>query len=161
MTPQPADVKQALSRILAEESTLLAELEQLLAQETVILGRDNVVEITSIGSQRQRCVSALSRLDHERLDTCRLMSFGHGRGAVAKLFAWADASGSLNVQWGANLEIARRCKKLNDANGAIVSAKLSRVQKLLMVLRGTSPPPVYNARGSRYGALGSRDFGRA
>jgi hypothetical protein len=29
------------------------------------------------------------------------------------------------------------------------------------VVRGTSPPPVYSARGSRYGVLGTRNLGRA
>jgi flagellar biosynthesis/type III secretory pathway chaperone len=161
MALQRAEVHQTLNRILEEESRLLVELEALLAQETAILRQDDVAEITAIGSTRQRCVDALMRLDNERLDTCRMLSFGQGRGAVARLYGWSDPSGGLNSMWLANLAIARRCKKLNDSNGAIVSAKLSRVQKLLMVLRGTSPPPVYNSRGSRYGSLGARDFGRA
>lgn len=161
MSVQRADVQQTLNRILHEESRLLAELERLLEQETAILGRNDVAEITAIGSTRQRCIDALTRLDHERLDHSRMLSFGQGRGAVARLYAWADPSGALQASWTKNLEIARRCKKKNDANGAIVSAKLTRVQKLLMVLRGTSPPPVYGARGARSGILGSRELGRA
>lgn len=161
MSLQRAGVHQALSRILDEEARLLTELETLLREETAILQRDHADAIASIGSRRQGCVDALTRLDNERTDTCRMLSFGQGGGAVAKLYAWSDPSGQLDSRWLANLEIARRCKKINDANGAIVGAKLGRVQKLLMVLRGTAPLPVYSARASRYGSLGSRDLGRA
>src|SRR5580692_11907228 len=109
MSLQPADVHRTLSHILEDESRLLAELEALLQQETAILRRDDVNEITSIGSRRQRCVDSLTRLDSERADTCRMLSFGQGRGALAKLYAWSDPSGTLNSMWQANLQIARRC----------------------------------------------------
>jgi flagellar biosynthesis protein FlgN len=161
MTLQRADVRQHLSRILDEESRLLTELEGLLQDETAILGRDDVEAIARIGSTRERCIDALTRLDGERADTCRMLSFGQGRGALTKLYDWCDPGGALDATWLANLKIARRCQRLNDTNGAIVTARLSRVQQLLMAVRGTSAPPVYSARGSRYGVLGRRDLGRA
>ena len=161
MTLQRAEVQQHLGRILEEESRLLAELELLLQHETTILRGDDVEAIANIGSSRQRCVDALTRLDGERTDSCRMLSFGQGAGALAKLYAWSDPSGALNSKWLGNLRIARRCQRLNDTNGAVVTAKLSRVQQLLMAIRGTSAPPVYSARASRYGVLGSRDLGCA
>jgi flagellar biosynthesis/type III secretory pathway chaperone len=161
MTLQRADVRQHLSRILDEEARLLSELEALLRDETEILKSDDVDAIARIGSTRQRCIDALTRLDSERADNCRMLSFGEGRGALGRLYGWCDAGGTLEARWRANLKIARRCQQLNDTNGAIVTAKLSRVQQLLMVIRGTPAPPVYNARASRYGVLGRRDLGRA
>jgi flagellar biosynthesis protein FlgN len=161
MTLQRADIQQLLSRILDEESRLLGELQALLHDEAVILSSNDIEGITRIGSTRQRCVDALTRLDVERADCCRLLSFGEGGGALVKLHQWCDAGGALNLKWQANLTVARRCQQLNDTNGAVVTAKLSRVQQLLMAIRGTSAPPVYSARASRYGVLGTRDLGRA
>jgi flagellar biosynthesis/type III secretory pathway chaperone len=161
MTLQRADVHQHLGRILEEESRLLGELEALLQDETAILSGQDVEAIAQIGSTRQRCIDALTRLDGERTDTCRMLSFGQGRGALSKLYGWCDPSGALESTWLANLKIARRCQRLNDTNGAVVTARLSRVQQLLMVVRGTCAPPVYSPRGSRYGLLGTRDLGRA
>jgi flagellar biosynthesis/type III secretory pathway chaperone len=161
MTLPRADVHQQLSGILDEELRLLEELEALLRDESAILGRDDVEAIARIGSTRQHCVDALTRLDSERADICRMLSFGQGRGALGKLYGWCDANGALNSKWLANLAIARRCQQLNDTNGAVVTAKLSRVQQLLMVIRGTCAPPVYSARASRYGVLGTRDLGCA
>jgi flagellar biosynthesis/type III secretory pathway chaperone len=161
MSVQRSDVHQHLIRILAEESRLLGELEPVLRQETDILRSDDIQAIERIGGSRQRYVESLTRLEGERNDACRMLSFGNGRGSLERLLDWADPSGSLRRQWDLNLELARRCKSINDQNGAIVAAKLGRVQQLLGKLRGATPPPVYSARGARYGALGLRDLGRA
>jgi flagellar biosynthesis/type III secretory pathway chaperone len=161
MSVQRSDVHQHLTRILAEEAQLLGEFETVLQQETDVLRGDDAEAIQRIGGNRHRYVDALTRLDAERADSCRMFSFGSGRGAVERLIEWADPSAALRLQWSSNLELARRCKALNDQNGAIVAAKLGRVQQLLGKLRGATPPPVYNAKGSRYGNLGLRDLGRA
>jgi flagellar biosynthesis/type III secretory pathway chaperone len=161
MSVQRSDVHEHLRRILAEEARLLGELELLLQQETEVVRGDDIQAIQRIGGDRQRCVDALTRLEAERADACHMFSFGSGRGALERLFQWADASGALHGQWASNLELARRCKGINDQNGAIVAAKLRHVQQLLGKLRGTSPPPVYSAKGARYGNLGLRDLGRA
>jgi len=161
MSVQRGDVQQHLARILDEETRLLAELELVLRQETEILRGEDHDAIQNIGANRHRCVERLSRLDTERTDSCRMLSFGSGPGALDKLLAWADVGGMLRAQWNSNLELVRRCKRLNDQNGAIVTARLNRVQQLLGKLRGASPPPVYSPRGARYGSLGPRELGRA
>jgi flagella synthesis protein FlgN len=161
MSVQRVDVQQHLRRILDEEARLLVELERVLQQETQILRGEDSDAIQNIGANRQRCVERLTRLDAERADSCRMLSYGSGPGALEKLLAWADQDGSLRTHWTANLELVRRCKRLNDQNGAIVAARLNRVQALLGKLRGSSPSPVYSARAARYGSLGPRDLGRA
>ena len=161
MSVQRSDVQQHLLRILTEESRLLGELEPVLRHETDILRGEDPAAIEHIGGNRHRYIEALGKLEAERVDACRMLSFGTGREALEQLFRWADPAGTLHRQWSVNLELARRCKAINDQNGAIVAAKLGRVQQLLGKLRGATPPPVYNARGSRYAALGARDLGRA
>jgi flagellar biosynthesis/type III secretory pathway chaperone len=161
MSVNRSDVAQHLTRILAEEAGLLAQFELVLQQETQVLCGDDTQAIQSIGSNRQRYVDVLSRLEAERSDTCRMFSFGTGLGALERLLDWADPGATLSRQWASNLEIARRCKAINDRNGAIVGAKLGRVQQLLGKLRGVSAPPIYNAKCARYGDLGLRDLGRA
>lgn len=161
MSVQRAEVYQHLDHILAEEGRLLAELEQLLLQETQSLQNDDLEAIRRIGSARHRCVERLTRLDSERADSCRMLSFGTGGGALQKLLEWADPSGRLHRRWQANLELARRCKEHNDRNGAIVSVKLSRVRRLLGKLRGAATPPVYGRKGGHDGGLGARDLGQA
>ena len=161
MSVQRDDVQQHLRRILDEEALLLVELEQVLHQETEILRGEDSNAIANIGANRHRCVDRLTRLDAERADSCRMLSFGSGPGALERVLAWADLRGALRSRWTANLEVVRRCKHLNDQNGAIVAARLHRVQQLLGKLRGSSPPPVYSPRGARYGSLGPRELGRA
>jgi flagellar biosynthesis/type III secretory pathway chaperone len=161
MTLQSADVHQLLHRILGEEAQLLAELLVLLRDEAAILSSNDIDGISRIGSTRQRCIGALTALDAERASACRMLSFGQGAGAYNQLIKWCDQDGALDAKWRSNLALARQCQQLNDTNGAVVTAKLSRVQQLLMAVRGTPAPSVYNARGSRYGQLGARDLGCA
>ncbi|HEY2418490.1 MAG TPA: flagellar protein FlgN [Steroidobacteraceae bacterium] len=161
MSVRPGDILKYLNRILAEEARLLGEFERVLRQETEIVRGEDTAAIERIGDQRHSYVDTLTRLDAERAEACRMFSFGNGRDALERLFQWADSSGALQRQWLTNLELARRCKNANDQNGAIVAAKLGRVQQLLGKLRGASAPPVYSAKGARYGDLGLRDLGRA
>jgi|HubBroStandDraft_1064217.scaffolds.fasta_scaffold17545_3 flagellar biosynthesis/type III secretory pathway chaperone len=161
MSVSRSDVQRHLSRILAEEAQLLAELESVLEKETDIVSGDDAEAIQRIGSNRHQCVERLSQLGVERIDTGRMLSFGADATGLSKLFDWADPSRSLRARWAVNLELARRCKALNDKNGAIVAAKLDRVQKLLGHLRGSKPPPVYNSKASRYTSLGVRNLGVA
>lgn len=161
MSVQRQEVYGHLVRVLAEEGRLLGEFEGVLHQETDILRGDDAEAIARIGNNRHGYVDSLSRLDAERNSTCRMLSFGSGPGAMIRLLEWADPSGELKVRWSQNLDLARRCKVINDRNGAIVSAKLGRVQQLLGKLRGSTPVPIYSARGSRYGGLGSRNLGCA
>src|ERR1700689_687189 len=105
MTLQRADVHQHLGRILEEESRLLGELEALLQDETAILSGQDVEAIAQIGSTRPPSIDALTRLDGERPDPCRMLSFGQGRGALSKLYGWCDPSGALESTWLANLKI--------------------------------------------------------
>jgi flagellar biosynthesis/type III secretory pathway chaperone len=155
------EVQHHLSRILTEEAQLLAELHRVLLQETAVVSGDDADAIARIGSSRHRCVDGLSRLAAERSDTGRMLSFGSDGAGFAKLFDWADPTTGLRGRWITNLDLARQCKSVNDRNGAIVAAKLDRVQKLLGKLRGSTPPPVYSAKGARYGNLGPRDLGCA
>jgi flagellar biosynthesis/type III secretory pathway chaperone len=161
MSVQRHDVQEHLNRVLAEEGRLLGELEAVLRQESVVLRGEDAQAIARIGDNRHRYIDTLSKLDAERSATCRMLSFGTDASALQRLLQWADPSGALRAQWSSNLLLARRCKAINDQNGAIVSAKLGRVQQLLGKLRGVSAPPVYSARGSRYGNLGLRDLGTA
>jgi flagellar biosynthesis/type III secretory pathway chaperone len=161
MSVQRDEVREHLDRVLAEEGRLLGELEGVLRRETEILRGDDAEAITRIGDSRHRYVDTLSKLELERAATCRMLSFGNGLAALDQMLEWADPSGSLKARWAGNLELARRCKTINDGNGAIVSAQLGRVQNMLGKLRGTSAAPVYSARGSRHGNLGHRDLGRA
>lgn len=161
MSPQRSEIAPALQRLLAEESAGLGELEQLLTRETRILQGEDVAAIQGIGSERHRCVERLIRLDAERSDLCRMLSFGTGIAALEKLVTWADPQGQLRDQWQSNLQVARRCREINDRNGAIVAVKLGRVQQRLALLRGSPLPQVYGPRPLRHTALAARDLGSA
>ena len=134
MSVQSADVRRHMDQLLNEESSLLAELEQTLRQEADVVRGNDPDAIERIGASRHHCVDTLTRLDAERSSTCRMLSFGSGANAFDQLLRWCDSSRSLRERWLGNLQAARRCKDLNDRNGAVVTLKLTQVQQLLSAM---------------------------
>jgi flagellar biosynthesis/type III secretory pathway chaperone len=90
-----------------------------------------------------------------------MLSMGSGRAGFERVLAWCDPVHGLRTLWQGNLQAARRCKDLNDRNGAVVALKLGQVQQLLATLRGGSPVPVYGRQGARFEGFGQRDLGQA
>jgi flagella synthesis protein FlgN len=161
MSVQAAEVRTHAGRILAEEHTLLQNLASLLQREAEIVRGDDAGAIERIGATRHDCIAALTRLEAERSASCRMLSFGEGRGAFQRLLDFCDANGDLRRRWQANLTLARRCKDLNDRNGAIVTVKLSHVQKLLRAMRGETAAPVYAPPAARQAGFATRVLGQA
>jgi len=149
--------------LLAEEATLLASLEALLGQETEALRDDELPAIERIGAERHRCVDALMRIDSERRTACRLLGLGDDRPRFEELLDQCDRSVALKRLWHTGLEAAARCKDRNERNGAIVAAKLRRVEALLVTVRGGTDNvvPVYGATGQRQLPARGLALGRA
>jgi len=140
--------RQLASRLIADERALLERFEQLLDREAAALRTDDVTTIEAAGADRQACSSELLRLDEERRSACHMLGFGDGRDAFERLLDTCDPSGDLSRRWRSSREVLLRCKELNDRNGAVVTAKLRRVEALLVTLRGgDTGPRVYGAGG--------------
>ena len=87
-------------------------------------------------------------LDEERRSACRMLGFGDGRDAFERLLDACDPGGDLSRRWQSSRDVLLRCKESNDRNGAVVTAKLRRVEALLVTLRGgEAGPRVYGAGG--------------
>jgi flagellar biosynthesis protein FlgN len=159
----PTVIGDHMRDLLAEEAGLLASLEALLGQETEALRGDELPEIERIGTERHRCVDALMRIDSERRAACRLLGIGDDRVRFEELLDRCDHSGALKTRWHAGLEVAARCKDRNERNGAIVAAKLRRVEALLTTVRGGTDNvvPVYGATGQRPLPPRGLELGRA
>ena len=161
MSVQPADIRRHLEQLLREESVLLVELEQILRREVAVVSGEDAVAIEQIGGARRLCVDALSRLDADRVATCRMLSFPGGREGFEQLLSWCDPSLALQQRWQENLLVAGRCKILNDGNGAVVTLKLGQVQKRLATLRGGKVGDVYGRGGASYDGFTQRALGQA
>lgn len=161
MAVQPGDVRRHAEALISEEALLLGRLEQLLASEGSVLRGDDISAIERVGANRHDCTAALTRLAGERDNNCRLLSFKPGRNGFEQLLRWCDASGALLQRWQSNLAQARRCRDLNDRNGAVVAVKLNHVQTLLGALRGEVAEPVYSQQPRPMAGFATRELGIA
>lgn len=145
----PGLCREHLQRLLAEESNALTQLEGLLDQEHELLLANDAEGLDRAGEARQGCVGVLLRVDDERRSLCRMMNVGTDVQGLERLLAWCDPSRSLLQRWTDCATRAGRCRDLNERNGALVTARLKKVEGLLDVLTGrANQPKVYGKQGA-------------
>lgn len=137
MTRSIVELRSVLSRLLEEERRLLTQLEQLLDREKNILLEDESPEqLERACRDRQECMVALLRLQDERQGLLRVAGYSTDNAGLAGLIKDCDPERSLPARWAECAELAKRCRALNDHNGALVTSRMRRIQGMLEVLTG-------------------------
>jgi flagellar biosynthesis/type III secretory pathway chaperone len=145
----PAVCRESLATLLSQEGALLHELAGLLEREHSILVANDVESLDKAMQERQIVVGRLLQIEEERRALCR----AHGKpgdvGGLQQLLAWCDSRGTLKARLAESTEGAFRCRTLNDKNGALVLARMRRVEGLLGALTGQRPeaPATYSSKG--------------
>lgn len=145
------ELRRTLDRLLGEELAALAELERLLVAEREILVRNDSPEaLEDACTRRQDCMGALLRVQDERRTTLRMFGFEADTAGLERVMQICDPQRSLPARWGECAERARRCREINDFNGALVASRMRRVAGLLEILTGRrSETPVYGRQGQQ------------
>lgn len=151
------EIRHTLERLLAEEIAALAELERLLETEREVLVRNDSPEaLEDACARRQDCMGGLLRIQDERRGVLRMLGFEADATGLDRLMRACDPGRSLPARWGECAERARRCREINDFNGALVASRMRRVAGLLEILTGRkAETPVYGRQGQQaWGAAG-------
>jgi flagellar biosynthesis protein FlgN len=144
----PGVCREHLQKLLAEESNSLSQLESILDREHALLLANDVDGLDSAGESRQACVGALLRIEDERRSLCRMMNVPADVQGLERLLRWCDPSNTLQRRLVDCAERAAHCRALNDRNGALVTARLKKVEGMLDVLTGrANQPKVYGRQG--------------
>ena len=153
---EPELARQHMQQLLADEAGNLERLEALLDQERELLSGTDVEALERAGNARQARIAELLRIDDERRSMCRMLGFPADVSGLQRLLQWCDPEHQLQQQWAECMQKAARCRQSNERNGALVAARLKRVEGLLGVLTGRDRnPTVYSAQGSyAHGSVG-------
>jgi flagellar biosynthesis protein FlgN len=141
---------ESLGTLLTHEVSSLHELAALLEREHALLVANDVESLEKAMEERQVVIGRLLNVEEERRSICR----AHGQSAdvagLERLLAWADPRGSLRARLDECSKGAARCRELNDKNGALVLARMKRVEGLLGALTGqrAEAPATYGPKGS-------------
>jgi flagellar biosynthesis/type III secretory pathway chaperone len=135
-----------LGRMLADETRLLGLLAQQLQREHELLVANDVDGLEQAASARQSSVAALANVDQERRSLCRMLGHGADNAGLLALFRWCDPTGALTSHHAAASRQAQMCREQNDRNGALVNARLLRLNNMLEKLHGSTLPATYDAR---------------
>jgi flagella synthesis protein FlgN len=144
----PKVCREHLEGLVTEEIGALTRLEVLLDKEHEYLLANDIEALERAGDARQVCVGALLRIEDERRSLCRMMNLPSDPAGLEQLLTWCDPSRALQRRWGQCAALAASCRSRNERNGALVTARLKRVEGLLDVLTGRSnQPKVYGKQG--------------
>jgi flagellar biosynthesis protein FlgN len=145
--------REHLEKLIVAETDVLGRLEQLLEQEHDIICKNEIDALERAGDARQACIVELARIQDERRTLCRMLDVPQDQHGLERLLKWCDPSSKLQQRWATCADGARRCRDANERNGALVSARLKRVEGLLGVLTGRpAQAPVYSANGTTQGS---------
>jgi flagellar biosynthesis/type III secretory pathway chaperone len=135
-----------LANMLADETRLLGLLAGQLQREHELLKANDVEGLEKAADSRQASVAGLSRLDEERRNLCRMLGYGADHLGLAALFKWCDPTGSLAAPHAAASREAQLCREQNDRNGALVNARLNRLNNIVDRMNGGGHR-TYESRG--------------
>lgn len=145
----PVVCRETLGKLIAEESSTLDQLLQLLDREHELIVANDVDALERAGQARQNCVGTLLRIEDDRKALCRALNVPTDMNGLDRILAWCDPSKQLRRRWAEVGERAERCRGANDRNGALVTARLNRVQGMLDVVTGRAgEPKVYGKQGA-------------
>ncbi len=145
-----------LARMLAEETSLLTQLAQQLQREHELLVTNDVEGLEQAADARQSSVAALARLDQDRRNLCRMLGYGTDHTGLGAMLKWCDPTGSLATPHANASHQAQLCRDQNDRNGALVNARLNRLNGMLDKFGGSNAGPrTYESRGASRGPVTS------
>ena len=145
----PVACRDHLDKLIAEESNTLDQLQTLLDREHELLVANDVEALDRATQARQNCIGTLLRIEDERKSLCRALNVPPDVQGLDRILAWCDPSKQLRRRWKELGERANRCRTANDRNGALVTARLNRVQGMLDVVTGRAgQPKVYGRQGA-------------
>ena len=150
----PNTCRTHLDKLLTEEIAALVQLEDLLDREHALLVDNNIDELEKAGDLRQACVATLIRIEDERRGLCHMMNVPADLSGLERLLGWCDPGRGLQQRWADCAERASRCRNSNERNGALVSARLKRVEGMLDTITGRANQPKTYARQGGYAASG-------
>lgn len=145
---EPAACRERLSQLIAEEATALDELATLLERERELLAANDVAALDTTIRQRQRCVGRVLRADDARRALCQELGRPADGPGIEQILRWCDPRGTLAAGWKRCAAGAARCRTLNDANAALVGARLKHVQeRLAALIRDRGETVTYGRQG--------------
>ena len=152
---EPAQCREKLGRLIADESRGLKELSTLLDREHSYLESNDVRSLESAALQRQECAARIFKVDEERRALCGALGYSLDLKGLEELIRWCDPHGTLATGWAECSAAAAQCRQRNDRNGALVTARLQHIQARLGTLISTGRDTVtYSSRGG-YGPTAS------
>lgn len=132
----PTVCRESLATLLLQEVASFNELAVLLEREHGMLVANDVEALEKTMQSRQVVVGRLLQVEEECRGLCRAHGKTSDAAGLRQLLAWCDPRGTLTARMEECARGSGRCRELNDRNGALVVARMKRVEGLLGAITG-------------------------
>jgi flagellar biosynthesis/type III secretory pathway chaperone len=142
--------RESLGTLLSQEIASLNELVGLLDQEHALLVANDVEALEVAMEKRQVVLGRVLQMEDERRALCRAHGQESDAAGLERLMKWCDPKGSLAPRWADYSKVTSLCRDSNLRNGALVTARMRRVETLLNTLTGqpAETASTYSAKGA-------------
>ncbi|MCB1645208.1 MAG: flagellar protein FlgN [Pseudomonadales bacterium] len=151
-------IREALSLLLETEHTHYQSLLDLLAQEKELLTQRDLDSFTVVLEHKQKAITRLTELARQRDLLLNAAGAEVSKDGMEKLLSDLDTHhedgpdseelmATLRVHWQDIIELAEKCRHLNEVNARIASRARSTGQTILDILSGRNGTNLYTPTG--------------
>ncbi len=153
--PDTGALRTRLLALLIAETRQLDEFAQVLAREQGILGQRDVEPLFALAEEKNRYARQLQQFADSRATVMAQAGLENNRAGIEHLL------GSENLgAWQTYLAAVTRARDLNEANGIVLTQRLSHNHQALAILMAHSDQPtVYGPDGASRTRPGTRFLG--
>lgn len=151
-----------LPALLDAETRELQAFLRLLETEHEALMQRGVDPLVSIAEEKNRACARLQGLEMRRTQWLASQGLGGAPDEVAAWLAGSPYPGLEAEGWQAFVELARKARDLNHANGALIRARMQYGQQALaLLLSASNQATFYGPDGQSFSGAGKRHLGSA
>lgn len=153
--PELGALRTRLLALLVAETRQLGEFAQVLEREQGVLGEREVEPLFAIAEEKNRYARQLQQFADSRAAVLAQARLENNRAGVEQLLGDAN-----DTAWQTYLAAVTKARDLNEANGIVLTQRLSHNHQALAILMAHSEQPtVYGPDGASRTRPGSRFLG--
>lgn len=151
-----------LSRLVADELSLLREFVALLVAEQRALIPGDLDRLLPLAEEKSRLATALGKLADARNQALAGAGLATGKAGMEAWLSSQERAAPSRGDWTALLALAAEAKLQNEINGKLISTRMQHNQRALAVLHAAADQAMlYGPDGQPHPIGGGRHFGAA
>ncbi|MEZ5499532.1 MAG: flagellar protein FlgN [Steroidobacteraceae bacterium] len=145
---------QQFEQFVSEELDALANLSELLEDEHRLLELGRAEALQQVTAARESAMTRLLLLQRDRWALVRALGRDESRNGLMQVLRWCDPLRTLTPSLQRCATLAEKCRDYNTRNGALVAARMQRLERQLAYMTTGSASGQYDPLAERQSSRG-------